>query len=218
MNAGRGAGQRRSSSTRRCPRRPALPVETPWDVEGADILLIHNAGEILAWPENPGAFGVILERRRHLLDDVVARSPGYDAVNYGLWYDDAQFARVALLHARGGEEAQGEEDRRRRVRPRAQGAAWSSPTGCSTGDLDVPARELPDRAARHRRERPARSSIRSRNDFPVTLHDPCNIVRLMGIVEPQRRDPARASARSSARCTRTASTTTAAAAAAGSPS
>ena len=27
----------------------------------------------------------------------------------------------------------------------------------------------------------------SRNDFPVTLHDPCNMARLMGIVEPQRR-------------------------------
>ena len=26
----------------------------------------------------------------------------------------------------------------------------------------------------------------SRNDFPVTLHDPCNMVRLMGIVSPQR--------------------------------
>jgi Fe-S oxidoreductase len=26
-----------------------------------------------------------------------------------------------------------------------------------------------------------------RNNFPVTLHDPCNVVRLMGIVEPQRR-------------------------------
>jgi Fe-S oxidoreductase len=26
----------------------------------------------------------------------------------------------------------------------------------------------------------------ARNDFPVTLHDPCNMVRLMGIVEPQR--------------------------------
>jgi len=25
-----------------------------------------------------------------------------------------------------------------------------------------------------------------KNHFPVTLHDPCNIVRLMGIVEPQR--------------------------------
>ncbi len=23
---------------------------------------------------------------------------GYDAVNYGLWYDDVQFARVALKH------------------------------------------------------------------------------------------------------------------------
>ena len=27
---------------------------------------------------------------------------------------------------------------------------------------------------------------KSRNDFPVTLHDPCNLVRLMGIVTPQR--------------------------------
>jgi Fe-S oxidoreductase len=26
-----------------------------------------------------------------------------------------------------------------------------------------------------------------RNNYPVTLHDPCNLVRLMGIVEPQRR-------------------------------
>jgi Fe-S oxidoreductase len=27
---------------------------------------------------------------------------------------------------------------------------------------------------------------KTRNDFPVTLHDPCNYVRLMGIVSPQR--------------------------------
>jgi Fe-S oxidoreductase len=27
----------------------------------------------------------------------------------------------------------------------------------------------------------------ARNNFPVTLHDPCNMVRLMGLVEPQRR-------------------------------
>jgi Fe-S oxidoreductase len=27
---------------------------------------------------------------------------------------------------------------------------------------------------------------RSRNDFPITLHDPCNLVRLMGVVMPQR--------------------------------
>ncbi len=27
----------------------------------------------------------------------------------------------------------------------------------------------------------------SKTDFPVTLHDPCNYIRLMGIVEPRRR-------------------------------
>jgi Fe-S oxidoreductase len=27
---------------------------------------------------------------------------------------------------------------------------------------------------------------KSRNDFPVTLHDPCNLTRLMGIISPQR--------------------------------
>jgi hypothetical protein len=29
--------------------------------KGADILLIHNAGEIMAWPENPGAFATLFE-------------------------------------------------------------------------------------------------------------------------------------------------------------
>ena len=29
----------------------------------------------------------------------------------------------------------------------------------------------------------------SRNDFPVTLHDPCNMVRLMGIVGAPEADP-----------------------------
>ncbi len=38
-----------------------LHIQTPWDKEGADVLLIHNAGEILAWPENPMAFAIILE-------------------------------------------------------------------------------------------------------------------------------------------------------------
>jgi Fe-S oxidoreductase len=66
-----------------------MKVETPWDVEGADILLIHNAGEILAWPENPGAFAVIFEAaglswtlsqrggrlRQHQLRRLVRRRP-----------------------------------------------------------------------------------------------------------------------------------------------
>ena len=35
--------------------------KTPWDVEGADILLLHNAGEMLAWPDNIAAFSIIFE-------------------------------------------------------------------------------------------------------------------------------------------------------------
>ena len=37
-----------------------LDARSPFDVEEADALLIHNAGEIMAWPENPGAFAIIL--------------------------------------------------------------------------------------------------------------------------------------------------------------
>ena len=33
--------------------KTGMTVETPWDKEGADILLIHNAGEIMAWPRTP---------------------------------------------------------------------------------------------------------------------------------------------------------------------
>src|SRR5512141_2597980 len=78
--------------------RTGIAVETPWDVEGADVLLIHNAGEILAWPENPGAFALILNAAgiKWTLSSELA---AYDSINYGLWYDDAQFARVAIKHA-----------------------------------------------------------------------------------------------------------------------
>ena len=31
-------------------------VKFPIDKEGADVLLLHNAGEFIAWPENPAAF------------------------------------------------------------------------------------------------------------------------------------------------------------------
>ena len=75
-----------------------IKVSSPWDKEGADVLLIHNAGEIMAWPENPGAFSIILQAAG--IDWTLASDPlGYDGVNYGLFYDDFQLARIALKHA-----------------------------------------------------------------------------------------------------------------------
>ena len=77
--------------------RTGIEVHTPWDVEGADVLLIHNAGEIMAWPENPGAFALILTLAG-VNWTMSSELAAYDSINYGLWYDDAQFARVALKH------------------------------------------------------------------------------------------------------------------------
>ncbi len=163
--------------------KTGIKVETPWDVEGADVLLIHNAGEILAWPENPGAFALILNAAgiKWTLSSELA---GYDSINYGVWYDDAQFARVALKHA--------EAAKKLKVKKIVLGEC-----GHAHKSLSV----IADRVLDGEYNIPRESSMTllhdivmndrikldpARNDFPVTLHDPCNLVRLMGVVEPQR--------------------------------
>jgi len=163
--------------------KTGLAVETPWDVEGADILLIHNAGEVLAWPENPGAFAVLLNAAG-VSWTLSSELAAYDAVNYGVWYDDAQLARVALMHAqvakklKVGKIVMGECGH-------AHKALFVIADRILTGDLNIPREScltlLRDIVVGGRVKLDP-----SRNDFPVTLHDPCNMVRLMGIVEPQR--------------------------------
>ena len=161
-----------------------IEVKTPWDVEGADILLIHNAGEILAWPENPGAFGVIFEAAG-LSWTLSSEIAGYDSINYGVWYDDVQFARTAIHHATAAKKLGV-----KKIVLGECGHAHKALTVIAdrilTGDLAIPRESsltlLEDIVMNDRIELDP-----SRNDFPVTLHDPCNLVRLMGIVEPQRR-------------------------------
>ena len=54
-------------------------IKIPVDKEGADALLVHNAGEFLAWPENPEAFAILFDAMGidyTLSSDLV----GYDAV------------------------------------------------------------------------------------------------------------------------------------------
>jgi Fe-S oxidoreductase len=160
-----------------------LTLETPWDKEGADVLLIHNAGEILAWPENPMAFAIILEAAG-ISWTMSSELAGYDSVNYGLWYDDAQFARVAVKQA--------EAARKLNVKKIVLGecghghkASMVTADRVLTGDLNVP-RESALVLLRDIVRSGRLKLDPSRNDFPVTLHDPCHVVRMMGIVEPQR--------------------------------
>lgn len=164
--------------------RTGVTVKTRWDVAGADVLLMHNAGEILAWPDNPGAFALVLEAAG-ISWTLSSELCGYDAINYGLWYDDAQFARVALKHAQIAKKLG--------VKKLVIGECGHAHKSLLViadrvlcGELNV-AREsslvLLDAIV-------ASGKLAldpARNDFPVTLHDPCNLVRLMGVVEPQRR-------------------------------
>jgi len=162
--------------------RTGIKVETKWDVEGADVLLIHNAGEFLAWPENPGAFALLLDAAG-ITWTLSSELAGYDGVNYGLFYDDVQLARVATRHL--------EIAKKLKVKKIVMGEC-----GHEHKALGV----IADRIANGSVPRESsmtliedivfHSGIRfdpSRNDFPVTLHDPCNLTRSMGIVEPQRR-------------------------------
>ncbi len=159
-------------------------VEIPWDKKGAEVLLLHNAGEVLAWPENVGAFAILFQAAG-VSWTLSSEELGYDVVNYGLWYDDVQMARVALKHA--------EIARKLEVKKMVIGECGHAHKALAviadrvlTGELNIP-RE----SALVLLEKIVGSGKLkldpSRNNFPVTLHDPCNIVRAMGIVEPQRR-------------------------------
>jgi Fe-S oxidoreductase len=161
-----------------------ITIETPWDREGADVLLIHNAGEILAWPENPAAFAIILNAAG-VSWTLSSEAPAYDGVNYGLFYDDFQLARIVTRHM--------EVAKKLKVKKVIMGECGHEHKAMMTiadrilsGDLNIPRESaltfLEDIVMSGRL-----SLDPSKNDFPVTLHDPCNIVRNLGIVEPQRR-------------------------------
>lgn len=156
---------------------------TPWDVEGADILLIHNAGEIMAWPENIAAFSIIFQKAG-LSWTLSSELAGYDSINYGTFYDDVQFARTALLHAQAAKKL-GVKKIVLGECGHAHKALTIIADRVLPQELNIPREScfpiLRDIVFSGKIELDP-----MRNNFPVTLHDPCNVVRLMGINKPQR--------------------------------
>jgi Fe-S oxidoreductase len=158
-------------------------IKIPVDKEGADILLIHNAGEFVSWPENPAAFAILFEEAGlnwTLSSDLV----GYDSVNYGIWYDDAQARKVCLAQKNAAKKL----GARRIVIGEcghAHRAAGNVADRFAYGEDQIPMESwLPIMWEMVRTGRLKFDP--SKNNFPVTLHDPCNMVRMMGIVKPQR--------------------------------
>ncbi len=164
--------------------KTGLDIKVPFDVEGAEYLVMHNAGEFLSWPENLQAFCVILERAG-VSWTMSSELLGYDSVNYGLFYDDVQYSRIVLKHF-GIAKKLGVKKMLIGECGHAHKAFMPIADRLVPPDLHVPTESalvlleelvVGDRLALDP----------SRNEFPVTLHDPCNMTRSMGIVEPQRR-------------------------------
>ncbi|MCX7880688.1 MAG: (Fe-S)-binding protein [Ignavibacteria bacterium] len=157
-------------------------VETKWDDSGADVLLFQNAGEFLSWPENPLSLSILMDLagiKWTLSSDLV----GYDGVNYGLFYDDVQLAKILQKHFSIAKKLG--------VKRIVVGECGHSTKVFKIISDRLVCPEIPVEDAMTFIERIVFSGkIKfdpERNFFPVTLHDPCNLVRNVGILEPQRR-------------------------------
>jgi Fe-S oxidoreductase len=159
-------------------------ITIPVDREGADILLIHNTGEFMSWIENPAAFAIVFEEAG-LNWTLSSELYGYEATNYGVWYDDVQFARIALRQIEAAKKL-----RVKKIVVGECGHAHKSLLAIAdrilVDDMNSPRESflplLEDLVCNNKLK-----FNPEKNNFPVTLHDPCNLVRLLGIVEPQRR-------------------------------
>jgi len=162
--------------------KTGIKVETKWDVEGADVLLLHNAGEILAWPENPGAFAILLDAAG-ISWTMSSEDIGYDGVNYGLFYDDVQLARIAKKHL--------DVAKKLKVKKIVMGECGHESKALGAIADRIFAGAVPRETAMTLMEQIVFSGkIKfdpAKNNFPVTLHDPCNLTRSLGVIEPQRR-------------------------------
>jgi Fe-S oxidoreductase len=161
-----------------------IKISTPWDKKGADVLLIHSAGDIISFPESVIAFSILLNAAG-VSWTLSSEVGGYDGVNYGLFYDDIQLAKIAIKHAQIAKKL--------KVQKIVMGecghqhkAFMTVADRILTGELNIP-RESVMTILENIVFSGKINFEPSKNNFPVTLHDPCNMVRNLGIVEPQRR-------------------------------
>jgi len=158
-------------------------IELPVDKVGADFLFIQTSFATPAWLKCPECFAIVFDKAG--LDWTLSSELGFGGSNFGLWYDDVQFARIV--------HQQIEIARRLKVRRIVLGEcghAYKAMAGVA--DRIIPAEALMPRASwiplvADAIDEGLIEVDPAKNDFLVTLHDPCNIARQMGIVEPQRR-------------------------------
>ncbi|HEY8909358.1 MAG TPA: (Fe-S)-binding protein [Desulfosporosinus sp.] len=163
--------------------RFGIKLKFPVDKKGADILLIHNAGEFIAWPENPVAFAILMNAAG-LNWTLSSEILGYDSVNYGLWYDDPMAKKLAVGQMKVAKDL-GVNRMIMGECGHAHKAAAVVADRMNLADGKIPVESCFPMFWDIVKNKRVKFDP-SKNNFPVTLHDPCNVVRQMGIVEPQR--------------------------------
>ena len=154
----------------------------PVNKKGADILLTHNAGEFKAWPENPAAFAILFEEAG-LNWTLSTEYMGYDNVNYGAWYDDSMTRKIALDQLKVAKDL-GVKRIILGECGHAHRATIVTADRLLTGEDLIPRESFLPLLWELIRDKKLKVDP-SKNNFPVTMHDPCNMARMMGIVKPQ---------------------------------
>ena len=94
-------------------------IKIPVDKKGADMLLLHNAGEFMAWPENLEAFAILFEPP--VLTGRSQASWSVTTPSITVYGTTMSSSRASPCCTRGGKGARCPEDLSRRMRPCPQG-------------------------------------------------------------------------------------------------
>ncbi len=161
-------------------RRAGMAVLTSWDVEGADVLLLQPASNVADWPENVGATALLLTCAGiswTMSSELTGQDLGRAFVDDGI--ELLKNARRTITVARSLKA--------KCVVAGESGVAYRALYAYTprAGEEPAPARESVVTLIRDLVRSGRLEFDPIRNDFPVTLHDPCNLVR-HGVVEPQR--------------------------------
>jgi len=162
-------------------QRAGIELHTPWDVEGADVLLLQPASTIADWPENVGAVALLLTRAG--IKWTMSSEMAGDDLGETFAREGTHLLETARRYTRVARSLKAQ-----RIVAGESGAAFRA--------LCVHDPRAADGEPNVQRESVVtliRDIVRSgrvefdpiRNDFPVTVHDPCNLVR-HGVAEPQR--------------------------------
>lgn len=158
-------------------------ISVPFEKKGADVLVMYTPYNHPPHLENAAAMAIVMEASG--MGWTFSNRIDEQTNNYGVWYDDIQLARIAGAQAKIARELNVKRIMLGEGCAHAYNASLVVSDRLIAREKNIPRETylpvLEDVICNQKIR-----TDRRRLAFPVTLHDPCNIVRQMGIVNPQR--------------------------------